>query len=132
MAISIANVAAGIALLRIGIGGPVAACLTGIALGAETDVMPYLVSRHFGIRAFGRYLRPFMCRFANLRQVDWLGEEAPLPRPRLQVVHGTVPPKCARNTLPARLGMLCRRALGELRDRPLPTSATRAPEATPN
>lgn len=43
----------GIALLRIGIGGPIAACLTGIALGAELDVMPYLVSRYFGMRAFG-------------------------------------------------------------------------------
>jgi MFS family permease len=43
----------GIALLRIGTGGPIAACLTGIALGAELDVMPYLVSRYFGMRAFG-------------------------------------------------------------------------------
>jgi hypothetical protein len=36
----------------------------------------------------------------------------PLPRPRIQVVHGTVPQKCARNTLPARSGILCRPALG--------------------
>jgi len=43
----------GLALLRIGTGGPLAACLTGIALGAELDVMPYLVSRYFGMRAFG-------------------------------------------------------------------------------
>jgi MFS family permease len=43
----------GIGLLRIGVGGPIAACLTGIALGAELDVMPYLVSRYFGMRAFG-------------------------------------------------------------------------------
>jgi MFS family permease len=43
----------GIGLLRIGVGGPTAACLTGIALGAELDVMPYLVSRYFGMRAFG-------------------------------------------------------------------------------
>jgi MFS family permease len=43
----------GIAMLRIGIGGPVAASLTGIALGAEMDIMPYLVSRYFGMRAFG-------------------------------------------------------------------------------
>src|SRR5277367_3395742 len=77
-------------------------------------------------------LRGFLCRFAKLRQVDWLREGVPLPRPRLQVVHGTVPPKCARNALPARSGMPYRPARGELRDRPLPTSSTRAPEATPN
>jgi hypothetical protein len=66
--------------------------------------------------------------------VRWIGlsEGVPLPRPRLQVVAGTVPPKCARSTLPARSGILCRAARGELRDRPLPTSSTRAPEATPN
>src|SRR5436853_3718667 len=58
--------------------------------------------------------------------------EAPLPGPRLQVVHGTVQQKCARNTLPGRSGILYRPALGELRGRPLPTSSTRAPEATPN
>src|SRR5579864_1409833 len=61
-----------------------------------------------------------------------VGEGVPLPRPRIQVVHGTVPQKCARNTLPARSGILCRPALGELRCRPLPTSSARAPEATPN
>ncbi len=54
-----------------------------------------------------------MCRFAKLRQVDWLREGVPLPRPQLQVVHGTVPPKCARNTLPALSGMLYRPALGD-------------------
>jgi len=43
----------GIALLRLGISGLIAACLTGIALGAEMDVMPYLVCRYFGLRAFG-------------------------------------------------------------------------------
>src|SRR5216684_3196745 len=66
--------------------------------------------------------------------VRWtsVGEGVPLPRPRIQVVHGTVPQKCARNTLPARSGILCRPALGELRCRPLPTSSTRAPEVTPN
>ena len=35
-----------------------------------------------------------------------VGEGVPLPRPRLQVVHGTVQQKCARNTLPGRSGML--------------------------
>ena len=34
-----------------------------------------------------------------LRQVS-VGEGVPLPRPRIQVVHGTVPQKCARNALP--------------------------------
>src|SRR5262245_59836076 len=48
------------------------------------------------------------CAVANLRQVAWLGEGVPLPRPRLRVVHGTVLPKCARKTLPARSGMLYR------------------------
>ncbi len=61
-----------------------------------------------------------------------VGEGVPLPTPRIQVVHGTVPQKCARNTLPARSGILYRPALGELRCRPLPTSSARAPEVTPN
>jgi len=52
--------------------------------------------------------------------------------PRVKVVHGTVQQKCARNTLSGRSGILYRPALGELRGRPLPTSSTRAPEATPN
>lgn len=43
----------GLALLRLGTGGPLAAALTGIALGAELDVMPYLIGRYFGMRAFG-------------------------------------------------------------------------------
>src|SRR5579864_6207991 len=61
-----------------------------------------------------------------------VGEGVPLPRPRIQVVHGTVPQKCAGNTLLARSGILSRPALGELRCRPLPTSSARAPEVTPN
>src|ERR1700687_3501389 len=61
-----------------------------------------------------------------------VGEGVSFPRPRIQVVHGTVPPKCARNTLPAPSGILYHLALGVLRDRPLPTSSTRTPEATPN
>ena len=55
-----------------------------------------------------------------------------LPRPPIQVVHGTFPPKCARSTLQARSGILCRPGRGEPRDRPLPTSSMRTPEATPN
>src|SRR5580698_10138086 len=66
-----------------------------------------------------------------LRQVS-VGEGVPLPRPRIQVVHGTVPQKCARNALPAPSGILSRPALRELRCHPLPTSSTRAPEVTPN
>src|SRR5437588_6356357 len=61
-----------------------------------------------------------------------VGEGVPLPKPRIQVVHETVPQKCARNTLPARSGILYRPALGELRCRPLPTSSALAPEVTPN
>src|SRR5580700_8142331 len=68
---------------------------------------------------------------ALLRQVS-VGEGVPLPRPRIQVVHGTVPQKCARNALPAPSGILSRPALRELRCHPLPTSSTRAPEVTPN
>ena len=56
----------------------------------------------------------------------------PLPRPRIQVVHGTVLQKCARNTLPARSGILYRPAIEGRRCHPLPTSSTRAPEVTPN
>src|SRR5205807_5958066 len=75
----------------------------------------------------------FSCA-ASLTFVWWIsvGEEVPLPRPRIHLVHGTVPQKCARNTLPARSGILYRPALGELRCRPLPTSSMHAPEVTPN
>jgi hypothetical protein len=52
----------------------------------------------------------FMCDFANLRQVDWLSEGVPLPRIRIRAAHGTVPLKCACNTLPARPGILYRPA----------------------
>src|SRR5580692_7114605 len=61
-----------------------------------------------------------------------VGEEVSLPRPRIQVVHGTVPQKCARNTLPAPSSILYRPAIEGLRCHPLPTSSTRAPEVTPN
>jgi len=68
----------------------------------------------------------------NLRQLEWVGERVPLTRTRIQAAHGTVPLKCVGNTLPTRAGILCRPALGVQRCRLLPTSATRAPEATPN
>ena len=55
-----------------------------------------------------------------------------LPRPGIQVVHGTVPQECARNTLPARSGVLYPPAIEGLRCHPLPTSSTRAPEVTPS
>jgi hypothetical protein len=61
-----------------------------------------------------------------------VGEEVPFPRPRLRLVHGTVPQKCARNTLPARSGILYHPAIEGLRCHPLLTSSTRAPEVTPN
>src|SRR6266446_6372118 len=71
---------------------------------------------------------------ASLTFVSWngVGERIPLTRTRIQAAHGTVPLKCARNTPPARPGIPYRPALGVQRCRPLPTSATRAPEATPN
>ncbi|MCU1339978.1 MAG: hypothetical protein JWO19_5559 [Bryobacterales bacterium] len=75
----------------------------------------------------------FSCA-ASLTFVSWngVGERIPLTRTRIQAAHGTVPLKCAGNTLPARPGILYGPALGVQRCRPLPTSATRAPEATPN
>src|SRR5437660_3167788 len=75
----------------------------------------------------------FSCA-ASLTFLRWIsvGEEVPLPRPRLQLVHGTVPQKCARNTLPARSGILYRPAIEGLRCHPLLISSTRAPEVTPN
>jgi nitrate/nitrite transporter NarK len=33
-----------------------AAILVGLGVGAETDLMPYVVSRYFGLRAFGEIL----------------------------------------------------------------------------
>lgn len=46
----------GIFLLWSGVGGGlafVAAVLAGLGQGAEFDILPYLVSRYFGLRAFG-------------------------------------------------------------------------------
>jgi MFS family permease len=48
--------AAGMALLWSGIAGSpafVAAFLVGMGLGAEGDIMAYMVSRYFGVRSFG-------------------------------------------------------------------------------
>ncbi len=75
----------------------------------------------------------FSCA-ASLTFVRWIsaGEDVPLPRPRLQLVHGTVPQKCARNALPARSGVLYRPAIEGLRCHPLLTSSMRVPEVTPN
>ena len=50
------GVAVGLFLLWSGaVGGLVfsAAVLVGLGVGAETDLMPYVVSRYFGLRAFG-------------------------------------------------------------------------------
>src|SRR5579862_5023624 len=71
-------------------------------------------------------VRLFFVRWINV------GEGVLLPRPRIQVVHGTVPQKCTGNILPARSGILCRPAIEGLRCHRLPTSSTRAPEVTPN
>jgi hypothetical protein len=56
-----------------------------------------------------------------------VGEGVSLPRPRIQVVLGTVPQKRARNTRPARSDVLYRPAIEALRCHPLPTSSTRGP-----
>jgi MFS family permease len=52
LAAMFAGVAAGLALLIAGAGYP-AAILVGLGLGAEIDVMPYLVSRYFGLKSLG-------------------------------------------------------------------------------
>src|SRR5258707_314743 len=73
-----------------------------------------------------------LCRFVSFTSGGFsVGEGVPLPRPRIQGVHGTVPPKCARNEHPIRSGVLYRPAIEGLRCPPLPTSSTRAPEVTP-
>jgi MFS family permease len=51
-AVMFAGVAAGLPLLISGVSYP-AAILVGLGLGAEVDVMPYLVSRYFGLRSLG-------------------------------------------------------------------------------
>lgn len=48
--------ALGLLIFMSGVGGGlnlVAASLVGLGLGAETDILPYLVSRYFGLGAFG-------------------------------------------------------------------------------
>jgi len=81
---------------------------------------------YYGRRSF------ITCALSSLLRQVSVGEGVSLPRPRIPVVHGTVPQKWARNTLPARSGILYRPAIEGLRSHPLPTSSTRAPEATPN
>ena len=78
-----------------------------------------------------RKRRPVPFRLFFVRWIS-VGEGVSLPRPRIQVVHGTVPQKCARKTLSARSSVLYRPAIGGLRCHPLPTSSTRAPEVTPS
>ena len=54
-----AGAAAGVAILWGGATGStafVAAALLGLAIGAESDVMPFLVSRYFGMRSMGELL----------------------------------------------------------------------------
>jgi predicted MFS family arabinose efflux permease len=56
-AVCFAGVAAGIALLRIGNSTAicfVGAFLVGLGLGAEVDMIAFLVSRYFGLRFFGQ------------------------------------------------------------------------------
>jgi MFS family permease len=55
-AILFAGATAGLAMLWSGVSGSaafLAAALLGLAIGAEADVMPYLVSRYFGMRSMG-------------------------------------------------------------------------------
>jgi len=51
-----AGACAGVAMLWSGVNGSaacIASALLGLAVGAEGDVMPYLVSRYFGMRSMG-------------------------------------------------------------------------------
>ena len=62
-AVLCAAAAAGVALLLTGVTGgtaSVAAALLGLAIGAESDVMPFLISRYFGMRAMAML---FGCTF---------------------------------------------------------------------
>jgi len=55
----LAGASLGVLLLwneAVGILAFVAAILIGLGVGAETDLMPYVVSRYFGLRAFGEIL----------------------------------------------------------------------------
>jgi MFS family permease len=57
--------AVGVALLWCGVTGSaalVAATLLGLAIGAEADVMPFLISRYFGMRSMGAL---FGCVFGS-------------------------------------------------------------------
>src|SRR5437764_6637214 len=90
--------------------------------------LPKPIARYYGRRSFATCAVLSLFRSGGFS----VGEGVSLPRPRIQVVHGTVPQKYGRNTLPARSGLLCRPALEGLRCHPLPTSSTRAPEVTPN
>lgn len=63
-AVLFACAAAGVALLLgggTGAGASVAAALLGLAVGAESDVIPFLISRYFGMRAMAEL---FGCAFA--------------------------------------------------------------------
>ena len=51
---------AGVGILAAGPGGPaliLAAIALGFGLGAEVDVIGFMVSRYFGLRSYGRDLR---------------------------------------------------------------------------
>ncbi|HLK18798.1 MAG TPA: MFS transporter [Bryobacteraceae bacterium] len=53
-AVLFSGAAAGVAILWSGVGGAavyLASILVGLAIGAESDVMPFLVSRYFGMRS---------------------------------------------------------------------------------
>jgi len=55
----LAGASLGVLLLwsgAVGILAFIAAILIGLGVGAETDLMPYVVSRYFGLRAFGEIL----------------------------------------------------------------------------
>ena len=103
--------------------------------GAKRCVFPPLIaflSIRNSTQCTGQQIFPRCCLQIENSGGFSVGEEVPLPRTRIQVVHGTVPQKCARSTRPARSGILCRPAIEGLRCHPLKTSSTRAQEVTPN
>ncbi len=76
--------ATGIALLWLGnrAGAFAGAFLVGLGLGAEVDLIPYLASRYFGLRDFGRVYSSLFAAFAFAGAVGPLIMEAGFDRTR--------------------------------------------------
>ena len=99
---------------------------------AAADFLTATVTAEFDARSESWYRYAWLPDGSAYVQWESVGERAPWTRTRIQAAQGTAPLKSSRNALPARPGILYRLALGVQRCRLLPTSAMRAPEATPN